>query len=154
MHASFVSMASLAAFLVALASLPSLPLFTAISVVHHDTAFAYNRAPCAMAAPALSICPRFCTPSHACTRRYVLLLTSGRSVRRWVSVAASIAFASTRGVSWRGRGRQPIRQAATSTAISASVFQRDRAKPTSTVSPTSTSRAGFGTNFSLSESNA
>jgi hypothetical protein len=26
------------------------------------------------------------------------------------------------GVSWRGRGRQPIRQAATSTAISASVF--------------------------------
>jgi hypothetical protein len=51
------------------------------------------------------------------------------------------------GVSWRGRGRQPIRQAATSTAISASVFQPERAKTTSTASPTSTSRDGFGTNF-------
>jgi hypothetical protein len=51
------------------------------------------------------------------------------------------------GVSWRGRGRQPIRQAATSTAISASVFQHERPKPTSTASPTSTSRDGFGTNF-------
>jgi hypothetical protein len=51
------------------------------------------------------------------------------------------------GVSWRGRGRQPIRQAATSTAISASVCESKRPKPTSTASPTSTSRDGFGTNF-------
>jgi hypothetical protein len=51
------------------------------------------------------------------------------------------------GVSWRGRGRQPIRQAPTSTAISASVFQPERLKPTSTASPTSTSWDGFGTNF-------
>ena len=51
------------------------------------------------------------------------------------------------GVSWRGRGRQPIRQAATSTAISASVFQLKRPKPTSTAAPTSTSRDGFGTIF-------
>ncbi len=40
-----------------------------------------------------------------------------------------------------------IRQAATSTAISASVFQPERPKPTSTASSTSTSRDGFGTNF-------
>jgi hypothetical protein len=58
------------------------------------------------------------------------------------------------GVSWRGRGRQPIRQAATSTTISASVFQSEHAKLTSTASPTSTSRDGFGTIFSLSESKA
>ena len=51
------------------------------------------------------------------------------------------------GVSWRGRDRQPIRQAATRTAISANVFQPERPKPTSTASPTSTSRDGFGTNF-------
>ena len=37
------------------------------------------------------------------------------------------------------RGRQPIRQAATSTAISASLFPPERAKTTSTSSPTSTS---------------
>ncbi len=36
------------------------------------------------------------------------------------------------GVSWRGRARQTIRQATTNTAISASVFQPERAKPTST----------------------
>ncbi len=36
------------------------------------------------------------------------------------------------GVSRSGRGRQPIRQAATSTAISASVFQHARARTTST----------------------
>jgi hypothetical protein len=45
----------------------------------------------------LSICPGLCMPacaSHACTWRYVLPLTSGRPVRRWVSVVASIAFTS------------------------------------------------------------
>jgi hypothetical protein len=43
------------------------------------------------------------------------------------------------GVSRRGRGRQPIRQAATSTATAASVFQLARASPISTSPPTSTS---------------
>jgi hypothetical protein len=43
------------------------------------------------------------------------------------------------GVSRRGRGRQPIRQAATSTALSASIFQHARARPTSSSPPTSTS---------------
>jgi hypothetical protein len=51
------------------------------------------------------------------------------------------------GVSWRGRIRHPIRQAATSIASSASVFQPEQTKPTSTASPTSTSRDGFATNF-------
>jgi hypothetical protein len=51
-----------------------------------------------MAAPELSICPGFCTPLHACKRRYFLLLTWRRSVRRWVSAAASIAFTSTHGM--------------------------------------------------------
>jgi hypothetical protein len=51
-----------------------------------------------MAVPALSICPGFCTPSHVCTWRYVRLLTSGRSVRRWVSVAEWNAFTSTHGM--------------------------------------------------------
>ncbi len=51
------------------------------------------------------------------------------------------------GMSWRGRGRQAIRQVATSTAISASIFQPERPKPTSTASPTLTSRDDFATNF-------
>jgi hypothetical protein len=51
------------------------------------------------------------------------------------------------GVRWRGGGRQPLRQAATRTAVSASVYQPARAKPTSPSSPTSTSRAGYGTLF-------
>jgi hypothetical protein len=63
-------------------------------------AFAYNRGPRAMAAPALSICPGFlhACASHACSRRYVVLLTSGRFVCRWVPLATSIAFTSTHGM--------------------------------------------------------
>jgi hypothetical protein len=67
------------------------------------------------------------------------------------TVAASIAFTSTHGMVVRvgvaGAGSQPIRQAATSTAISSSVFQPERPRTTSTTSPTSTSRDGFGTLF-------
>jgi hypothetical protein len=86
--------------------------------------------------------------------------TSSSQASRWVlNVLLPSRKFPHRPVPYTGPGqaardRQPIRQAATSTAISASVFQPERAKPTSTTSPTWTSRDGFGTNFSLSESNA
>jgi hypothetical protein len=118
-----------------------LPHLSYITTKHSHITALHARA---MAAPALSICPGFCTFSHACTRRYVRLLTSGAFCTQ-VGLRGGIdrdhKHARHGGVSWRGRGG-PIRQAATSTAS-------DFSRHASTASPTSTSRDGFGTNFLL-----
>jgi hypothetical protein len=88
--------------------LPSLLLFAAFCVVHHDTTFAYNGAPRALAAPALFICPGFL---HA----FVCLYAALRYTADFGAFCTQVGLrggvyrvhkhARHGGVRWRARGQ-------------------------------------------------
>jgi hypothetical protein len=100
---------------------------TALHVVHHDIAFALDGAQLATAAPALFICPGLFA-----RLRFACRCPARRSTADFEAFCAQVGLcggavyrvhkhARHGGVSWRGRGRPPFRQAATSTDLSSSV---------------------------------